>query len=116
MFLFPISTLVIVVLLYIVFRKAGVAFPLTRLFGILVMFSVLATACLGQNYNESLIPGHQDGISVSNYLAFFLLGDDQWSRVKFAAYFENAITTSLVLMVLYIAALIGESRRHSTRK
>lgn len=56
MFIFHVFVLVVVLLVYILLRKAGVSYPLSRILLLSLIFSVLATACLGQNYTESLIP------------------------------------------------------------
>lgn len=112
MFLYHFSVLVVVLLVYILLRKAGVSYPLSRILLLSLIFSVLATACLGQNYTQSLIPGIHDGISVSNSLAFFIMGDDGWSNEKFRSYFDGFLTASLILMALYIIALLWESNQN----
>jgi len=112
LFLFHLSAVIFIVILYIVFRKANVPYPLSRMLLILLMFSILSTSCLGQNYTQSLIPGIYDGISVSNSVAFFILGDDQWSHEKFERYYDVSLTASLLLMAFYIIALLWESMRN----
>lgn len=76
------------------------------------MFMVLATVCLGQNYSQSLIPGSSDGIAVSNYLAYAIIGEDGWSIERFKSYFDVVVTATLVCMVLYIVVLLWESRKN----
>ncbi|MDR7314695.1 hypothetical protein [Brevibacillus nitrificans] len=97
-------------LVFVLFKKFGVTRPFSRLALLSLIFCVLATACLGVNYVQSLLPGLQDGIAVSNALASFIIGEDQWSHEKFLQYFEGFMATSVLLMVFYIIALIGESR------
>ncbi len=115
MFFYHLAFLLIVLLIYLLFKKAGVAYPLSRVLLVALIFSVLATACLGQNYTTSLIPGVHDGIAVSNSLAFFIMGDDGWSHEQFERYFDGFLTASLILMVLYLAALLWESRRYRSQ-
>jgi len=112
LFLFLIILLFICALLYMLFRKANVSYPLSRTLSLLLMFMVLAAACLGQNYSQSLIPGSSDGIAVSNYLAYVIMGEDDWSIERFKSYFDAAVSASLISMVLYIAALLWESRQN----
>jgi hypothetical protein len=112
LFLFHLFILVVVLLVYILLRKAGVSYPLSRILLLSLIFSVLATACLGQNYTQSLIPGIEDGIGVSNKLAYFIMGDDGWSHEKFKSYFDGFLTTSFILMALYIIGLLWESSQN----
>lgn len=41
----------------------------------LLLFSITANVALAQNYAQSLIPGANDGIGISNLLAYFLIGE-----------------------------------------
>lgn len=112
LFIFHVFVLVVVLLVYILLRKAGVSYPLSRILLLSLIFSVLATACLGQNYTQSLIPGIEDGIGVSNTLAYFIMGDDGWSHETFKSYFDGFLTTSFILIALYIIALLWESSKN----
>jgi hypothetical protein len=112
LFLYHLFVLVVIILIYVLFRKTGVSYPLSRILHLLLIFCVLATACLGQNYTQSLIPDIHEGISVSNSLAFFIMGDDKWSHEKFKSYFDGFLTASLVVMALYIIALLWESNQN----
>ena len=44
-----------------------------------VLFSILANVALSQNYTHSLIPEANDGIGISNFLAYFLIGEVRWT-------------------------------------
>jgi hypothetical protein len=66
---------------------------------------------LAHNYTVSLIPGIQDGISISNTLAYYLIGEDGWSLAKFRTAFHYAVVSSIICLFLYIAASIQESRK-----
>lgn len=114
MFFFLLTVLIVVPLILFLFHKAGVAYPFSRLLLLALIFCVLATSCLGINYTQSRIPGLQDGIAVSNSLAYFIMGDDRWSHKKFYDYFDAFLVASFVLMVLYILALLWESRKNQS--
>ncbi|QRG70735.1 hypothetical protein JNE38_22970 [Brevibacillus choshinensis] len=75
------------------------------------LFSTLATVCLADNYIQSLIPGLQDGISISNSLAYYLIGEDNWSHATYQAAFEYAVLVSILCLISYIAASILEARK-----
>ena len=53
----------------------------------MIAFSILSSVALGQNYTASLIPGANDGIGISNFLAKFLLPDDYWTKEMFLSRF-----------------------------
>lgn len=107
---FLLTVCIALLLVLVLFKKCGVTRPFSRLVLLSLLFCVLATACLGVNYVQSLLPGLQDGIAVSNTLASFIVGEEQWSQEIFFQYFEGFMTTSMILMALYIIALMWESR------
>ena len=45
-----------------------------------VLFSILVNVALSQNYTHSLIAEANDGIGISNFLAYFLIGEDRWTK------------------------------------
>ncbi|RNB83892.1 hypothetical protein EDM59_15355 [Brevibacillus nitrificans] len=107
---FLLTVCIALLLVLVLFKKCGVTRPFSRLVLLSLLFCVLATACLGVNYVQSLLPGLQDGIAVSNTLAAFIVGEEQWSQEKFFQYFEGFMATSVILMGLYIIALMWEFR------
>lgn len=80
----------------------------------LLFASVLSTVCLAQNYTESLIPAANDGIAISNSLAYWIIGEDRWSRELFKSYFDGSVYVSLLLLLLYLGCVIQE-KRHAQR-
>ena len=73
-----------------------------------VLFSILANVALAQNYTQSLIPGVNDGVGVSNTLASFLIPEDKWSQELFHSLYEGSIIITLVLVLLYLICLLLE--------
>lgn len=112
MLVFLLSFLFLFSLIFVLFQKNGVSHPLSRLMLLSLIFCSLATTCLGINYTLSLLPDQQDGIAVSNYLSYFIIGEDHWSHEKFQYYFDGFLTASFVLMALYVLVLTLEARQN----
>lgn len=74
----------------------------------LIAFAILSSVALGQNYTASLISEANDGIGISNFLAKFLLPDDQWTKEMFLSRFELYLSISIVLIILYFIIVIVE--------
>lgn len=111
MLLFYVGIAILFFFLFVLFKKAGVSSPFSRIALLSTLFSMLATVCLAQNYTASLIPGMQDGISISNTLAYYLIGEDGWSQEKFRTAFQYAVVSSILCLMLYIAASVQDSRK-----
>ena len=77
---------------------------------VVILLSVVANICLAQNYTQSLIPEVNDGIGISNFVANWILGEDNWSTDTFKAYFENSIIITLVLIGLLVISLLFRKR------
>ena len=82
---------------------------------VLLITSLVFNTALAQNYNYSLIPyPERDGYSVSNSLAYYVFGDDNfghWNSDLFRNGFEISINVSMILLVIYIGCLIFERRK-----
>ena len=76
-----------------------------------VLFSILANVALSQNYTHSLIPEANDGIGISNFLAYFLIGEDRWTKDLFHSRYELSTTVSIVLLTVYCLVLVFEKVR-----
>jgi hypothetical protein len=72
--------------------------------------SLLATICLAQNYTQSLILEVNDGLSISNRIAWWIIGEDGWSIELFRNSFEQSMYVSLYLIIFYPFVLFGESK------
>lgn len=71
------------------------------------MFSILSMISLLDNYVSSRVE-NQDGISISNQLAYLYIGEDGWSQELFRSAFENALLVTGILVTLYFLVLIIE--------
>lgn len=76
------------------FRVSGTLLPL-------MIFSVIASVSLGTNYLAAAIPSLNDGISMHNFLASLIIGEDNWSYHLFKTYFEYSLALSISLLIVY---------------
>lgn len=76
----------------------------------LLLFSILANVALAQNYTQSLIPEANDGLGVSNKLAYFLIGENRWSQELFQSSYHYSTNASIALLITYILVLILEKK------
>lgn len=67
----------------------------------LILLCLISTICLGINYVAAAVPSLNDGIGIQNFLAYWIIGDDNWSVQLFKGYFNNLVYTSLFLTVIY---------------
>ena len=75
----------------------------------LLLFSIVANVALAQNYTQSLIPGANDGMGISNRLAYFLIGDDGWSHELFRSAYNFSTTITIILLIAYSLILVIET-------
>ncbi|MEK3885576.1 hypothetical protein [Paenibacillus sp. PL2-23] len=107
---FVLGCLLIVLTAMIAIRKAGSKHPYSLGAAMSAGFSLLALVCLSQNYTQSLIPLVNDGIGVSNRVAYWILGEDGWSQAMFRRAFEWAGFIAIFFLMLSPAAYLAESR------
>jgi hypothetical protein len=112
---FILSGLMFVLVSVFFFRRSGVKHPYSKGIALAIALSAVATVCLAQNYTQSLIPGAEDGIGISNRVAYWLIGEDLWSTDRFRAYFMNAVSVTLVLIAAYPLVLSMEAARARRR-
>jgi hypothetical protein len=74
----------------------------------LLLFSILANVALAQNYTQSLIAEANDGLGISNKLAYVLIGENRWSQELFQSSYNFSTNVSLVLLLTYSLILISE--------
>jgi len=91
-------------------RRAGVAHPYSKGVVLAIFLSIAALVCLAQNYTQSLISEASDGVGISNWVAYWVIGEDGWSIGKFRNAFEQSIYCTLVAIVLYPPVLAAEIR------
>lgn len=93
-------------------KKLGYKFMLSKELLPLIFISVISIICLGVNYVASAIPSLNDGICIDNFLAYWIIGEDNWSVSLFKRYFNNSIYVALFLILLYsILRLVEKGRR-----
>lgn len=107
---FIFGCLVVLIIAVLVIRRLGIKNPYSKGICIAFAFSILAVVSLAQNYTQSLIPNANDGISVSNSLAYWIIGEDGWSQEMFKNMFEQSIYISLILIAAYPIVLVFESK------
>jgi hypothetical protein len=73
---------------------------------LLLLFSILSNIALAQNYTQSVIPEANDGIGISNSLAYFLISEDRWSIELFQSAYNFSTAISNVLLLFYMITLI----------
>ncbi|MBT2636651.1 hypothetical protein J7E37_01780 [Bacillus sp. ISL-39] len=78
--------------------------------GLAIALSILAAVSLSQNYTQSLISEANDGIGISNKMAYWIIGEDGWSQEMFKYVFELSIHISIILIASYPIVLMLESK------
>jgi Na+-transporting NADH:ubiquinone oxidoreductase subunit NqrE len=105
---FLFGCLVLIVSSILVFRNLEIINPFSKGIGISIALSILATGSLGQNYTQSLIPEANDGLGISNAIAYWIIGEDRWSREMFRNAFELSLYLSLI--VIYPIVTVIETK------
>jgi ethanolamine transporter EutH len=105
-----IACLVLLIILVMVFQRLGIKYPYSKGIGIGIALSILAVVSLAQNYTQSLIPEANDGISITNKVAYWIIGKDGWSQEMFKNTFELSTYISLILIGAYPTVLVIESK------
>jgi hypothetical protein len=108
MFLF--ICLALLVVFISLFKKAGLDNPFSKGLALGTALSFLVTISLAQNYTQSLIPEANDGIGISNKIAYWIIGEDGWSHGLFENVFNYSMYTSLFMLLIYPIVLLLETR------
>lgn len=112
--LFIFGCLVSVTIFVLSIHRIGMNNPFSKGIGLAFALSILAVVSLAQNYTQSLIPEVNDGISVSNKMAYWIIGQNGWSQEMFKDIFEQSILISLLLIAAYPIVLILEGKMRKT--
>ncbi len=82
------------------FRRLGVPYAYSKGLFMAISLSLLAVICLAQNYTQNLIqdPRVNDGISITNHIAYWINGGDNWSIHSFKLSFQQSIYVTLFLL------------------
>ncbi|MCL6571378.1 MAG: hypothetical protein K6T88_06780 [Bacillus sp. (in: Bacteria)] len=106
-----ISICVILVLISIVLiKKAGIINAYSKGILIATALSIIVAISLSQNYTQSLIPEANDGVGLSNKIAYWIIGEQGWSIDRFKTFFENSTYLALFLTLVYPLVLLIESK------
>ncbi|MEK5057909.1 hypothetical protein [Paenibacillus sp. FSL H7-0326] len=108
--LFMFVSLIFIIVSIFTFRKVRISNPYSKGFALAIVLSIVAIVCLAQNYTQSQIPEANDGIGISNQVAYSIIGDDGWSQDKFRDIFEKSTFFTLILIVAFPFVLIVESK------
>lgn len=74
-----------------------------------LLTAVISAIALLDNYVQAIRA--EDGIGISNMVAYMYLGEDGWSAERFRQAFRVALAASAALSVLYAAALLFDAGR-----
>lgn len=102
--------LVITICSILIFKNLGIHNAFSKGIGIAIALSVLGTISLSQNYTQSLIPEVNDGIGISNQIAYWIIGEGRWSLEMFQTMFELSLYITLFLIMVYPIVLVTESK------
>lgn len=104
------SVLVSVIIVFIQRRRREI-YCYTPAFIFLFGLAILSTICLAQNYTNSLLTQLNDGIGISNGLAYAIIGERMWTISLFKTYFNVSVYFSCALLILLVLSFILESRK-----
>lgn len=108
--LFMLVCLIFIIISIFTIKRVGISNPYSKGFALAIVLSIVAVVCLAQNYTQSLIPEANDGIGISNQVAYSIIGEDGWSQDKFRDIFEKSIYLTFILIVAYPVVLIVETK------
>ncbi|QFT89643.1 hypothetical protein FIU87_13360 [Bacillus sp. THAF10] len=102
--------IVAVIASVLLFQKLSVKNPFSKGVGMAIALSILGVVSLAQNYTQSLIPEANDGMGISNTMAYWIIGDVRWTHDMFKSMYEQSIYLSLILIAAYPIVLVLESK------
>lgn len=95
------------IFLYVLYKKTGKSGKYSKGILALLIFSIIVNVHLGLNYVASYSP-QQDGIVITNWLSFLIIGEDGWSISLFKQKFDYSTAVTITLLVLYCFSLVVE--------
>ncbi|SEG43462.1 hypothetical protein [Paenibacillus sp. UNC499MF] len=108
--LYSVVCLIAATIWAVVMKKAKVNAVYSNTVLMLLFCALVAAIGLSQNYTQSLIPEATDGIGIANDVAYWIIGEGNWSTARFKSFFEMSLYVSLFLVVLYPLLLLIEKR------
>jgi len=98
---------IVVVGIFIYLSRLSDDFRFSKSMLILSLFSIAANISLAQNYNQSLIPGANDGIGISNQIAYWIITDKNWGQNWSVELFKNFYDISSIVLILAIIIFVA---------
>lgn len=89
-------------------RKYGKEFLLSKSLIPLIFICLISAVCLGVNYVASSVQDLNDGIGIHNFLAYWIIGEDNWSTRLFKNYFNISVYISLFLTFIYAVLTLSK--------
>lgn len=105
-----VGSIVFILISVFVMKKVDVINPFSK--GILlgIVLSLLANISLAENVANNLQPEENDGYSIRNGIARWILGDDGGILVDFKSAFITSTYFTLLFVVLFVVVLVIETR------
>lgn len=82
----------------IVYKRSKKDFRFSEALLPLILINLVVTIALGVN---AVAPSY-DGISINNFIAYWVIGEDGWSRELFYNYFGDSLISDLFLIFTYM--------------
>jgi len=106
--------LIVVIGLFIYLSSLTDNFKFSKTMLVLALLSITANISLAQNYTHSLVPGVNDGIGISNRIAYWIITDDnwgnRWSVELFKMFYDRSSILLLLVIILFVLSLVVETR------
>ena len=106
--------LIFVVGLFIFLSRLTDSFKFSKTMLVLALLSITANISLAQNYTHSLVPGVNDGIGISNKIAYWIITDDnwgnRWSVELFKTFYDRSSIILLLVIILLVISIAVETR------
>ena len=112
--IFVILLIAVVVVFFIYLSRLADNFRFSKSILVLSLFSIVANTSLAQNFNQSLIRGANDGIGISNKIAYWIITDDNWGQTwsveLFKNFYEISLTVLILVVIMFVASIAIETR------
>ena len=94
--------LIFVVGLFSFLSRLTDSFKFSKTILVLALLSITANISLAQNYSHSLVPGVNDGIGISNRIAYWIITDDNWGNRWSVELFKTFYDRSSILLLIVL--------------
>ena len=105
---------IVVVGLFICLSRLTDNFKYSKTILVLALLSMTANISLAQNYTHSLVLGVQDGIGISNKIAYLIITDsdwgNRWSVELFKTFYDRSSTLLILVIILFVFSIVIETK------